>query len=95
MPRNWQETLSGLHNAVERRLNPRYVRSVCCLLLAAGLIVLTVTFATQERGKTIFGPYLGADFAVFYVAGKKGKQKGKGQIFIVDKIRVTDATCQP
>lgn len=84
MPLDRPGTLLRLHHAVERRLNPRYVRSVCCLLLAAGLIVLTVTFATQERGKTIFGPYLGADFAVFYVAGTIFNSYGPDRIYDVD-----------
>lgn len=39
------------------------------MLLGVYLIVLAVSFTTNDRGRTIFGPYLGADFAVFYVAG--------------------------
>lgn len=46
-----------------------YIRSVCCMILAAFLIFQTISFATTDRGPTVFGPYLGADFAVFYVAG--------------------------
>ena len=61
--------LTRLHDAVERRLNRRYIRSVCCLLLGFFLLVQTFSFVTSERGRTAFGPFLGADFAVFYVAG--------------------------
>jgi hypothetical protein len=40
------------------------------MILAIYLIVLTVSFATAKRGRTIFGPFLGADFGAFYVAGQ-------------------------
>jgi hypothetical protein len=40
------------------------------LILAIYLVVLTVSFATAKRGRTIFGPFLGADFGAFYVAGQ-------------------------
>jgi hypothetical protein len=56
-------------DAVTRRLTGRYIRSVCCLLLGIYLIVQTIAFVTNDRGRTVFGPFLGADFAVFYVAG--------------------------
>ena len=56
-------------DAVRRRLTSRYIRSVCCLLLGIYLIVQTIAFVTNDRGRTVFGPCLGADFAVFYVAG--------------------------
>jgi len=50
-------------------LTVRYIRSVCCILLGIYLIVQTIAFITNDRGRTVFGPCLGADFAVFYVAG--------------------------
>jgi Glycosyltransferase family 87 len=61
--------LTQLHAAVERRLNCRYIQSICWLLLGFFLIVQTFSFVSNEKGRTAFGPYLGADFVVFYVAG--------------------------
>lgn len=55
---------------IERRLNQSYIRRMSILILAIYLIVLTVSFATAKRGRTIFGPFLGADFGAFYVAGQ-------------------------
>jgi len=39
-------------------------------VLAIYLAVLALSFATNVRGRTIFGPYLGADFGAFYIAGR-------------------------
>jgi hypothetical protein len=39
-------------------------------VLAVYLVVFAISFATNVRGRTIFGPSLGADFAAFYVAGQ-------------------------
>jgi hypothetical protein len=39
-------------------------------VLAVYLSVFALTFATNSGGRTIFGPFLGADFGAFYVAGK-------------------------
>lgn len=61
--------LTQCHDAVERRLNRRYIQSICCLVLAVYLIVQAIAFTTNEGGRTTFGPYLGPDFATFYVAG--------------------------
>ena len=55
---------------IERRLNQSYIRRMSILILAIYLVVLTVSFATAKRGRTIFGPFLGADFGAFYVAGQ-------------------------
>ncbi len=55
---------------IDRRLNQPYLRRVSILILAIYLIVLTFSFATAKRGKTVFGPFLGADFGAFYVAGQ-------------------------
>lgn len=54
---------------VERRLTQSYIQFVCLLVLAVYLIVFIVSFATAVRGRTVFGPNLGADFGAFYVAG--------------------------
>jgi hypothetical protein len=55
---------------IERRLHQAYIRKIAILVLAVFFIVLTVSFATAKRGKTIFGPFLGADFGAYYVAGQ-------------------------
>ena len=55
---------------IERRLNRPYIQFICILVLAMYLAVLAVSFATNVRGRTIFGPYLGADFGAFYIAGR-------------------------
>lgn len=57
-------------STVERRLNRPYIQFICFLVLTMYLVVLTVSFATNVRGRTMFGPYLGADFGAFYIAGK-------------------------
>ena len=55
---------------IERRLNQPYLRRISVLILALFLIFLTFSFATAKRGRTVFGPFLGADFGAFYVAGQ-------------------------
>lgn len=57
-------------NLIERRLNRPYIQFICLLVLAIYLVVLAVSFATNVRGRTVFGPYLGADFGAFYIAGR-------------------------
>ena len=57
-------------NLIERRLNRPYIQFICLLVLAIYLAVLALSFATNVRGRTIFGPYLGADFGAFYIAGR-------------------------
>jgi hypothetical protein len=68
---------------IERRLNQSYIRKVAILVLAVFVIVLTVSFATAKRGKTIFGPFLGADFGAFYVAGQIYNHYGPESIYDV------------
>jgi len=68
---------------IERRLNQSYIRKVAILVLAIFFIVLTVSFATAKRGKTVFGPFLGADFGAFYVAGQSFNQYGPASIYDV------------
>ncbi len=55
---------------IERRLNESYIRMICVLVLAAYLVILSISFGTNVRGRTIFGPFLGADFGAFYIAGR-------------------------
>src|SRR4029079_17582921 len=46
-------------------------RVVVCLgaVLVFAVVLLAVGIATEDQGKTKFGPTLGADFVEFYVAG--------------------------
>ncbi len=62
--------LRRLSNPIERRLNRPYIQFICILVLAIYSGVLTISFVTNVRGRTIFGPYLGADFGAFYIAGR-------------------------
>jgi hypothetical protein len=62
--------LIWLRAALNRRLNRPYIQFVCTLVLASYLVVFALTFATSKGGRTFFGPFLGADFGAFYVAGK-------------------------
>ena len=70
-----------MRSFIERRLNQSYIRKIAILVLAVYFIVLTVSFATAKRGKTIFGPFLGADFGAFYVAGQIFNQHGPANIY--------------
>jgi len=66
---------------IERRLNQAYIRTIAIVVLAIFTIVLTVSFATAKRGKTVFGPFLGADFGAFYVAGQIYNNYGPASIY--------------
>jgi hypothetical protein len=55
--------------AIDRRLNRADIQSICLLVLVVYSIMLSVSFATQTNGRTVFGPQLGADFGAFYIAG--------------------------
>jgi hypothetical protein len=48
----------------------RYIRTIAIVVLAIFTIVLTVSFATAKRGKTVFGAFLGAIRRLSYVAGQ-------------------------
>jgi len=62
--------LASVQATLDRRLNRPYIQFICLLLLGVYLSVFALTFATSSGGRTIFGPFLGADFGAFYVAGK-------------------------
>lgn len=66
---------------IERRLNRRYISTIAIVVLAIFTIVLTLSFATARRGKTVFGPFLGADFGAFYVAGQIYNNYGPSSIY--------------
>lgn len=72
-----------MRSFIERRLNQAYIRRIAILILAIFVIVLTVSFATARRGKTVFGPFLGADFGAFYVAGQIYNNYGPASIYDV------------
>jgi len=44
------------------------VRFVCLAILCMSLALLAVSFATSDRGQTVFGASLGADYIGFYAA---------------------------
>jgi Glycosyltransferase family 87 len=66
---------------IERRLNRPYIQFICLSVLVVYLVLLLVSFATSVRGRTIFGPYLGADFGAFYIAGKIFNTDSPGRIY--------------
>ncbi|HET8781664.1 MAG TPA: glycosyltransferase family 87 protein, partial [Pyrinomonadaceae bacterium] len=66
---------------IERRLNQDYIRKIAIVVLAIFTIVLVVSFATAKRGRTVFGPFLGADFGAFYVAGQIYNNYGPASIY--------------
>ena len=66
---------------IERRLNEAYIRKIAIVVLAIFTIVLAVSFVTAKRGRTVFGPFLGADFGAFYVAGQIYNNYGPASIY--------------
>ncbi len=66
---------------INQRLNHQYVRSICSIVLVLCFLALSVSFATQVRGRTVFGPILGADFATFYVTGLIFNQNGPERVY--------------
>jgi len=56
--------------ALDARLQPPYLRLIAVAVLAVAIILAGLSFATAGRGKTAFGPPLGADFAGFFVAAQ-------------------------
>ncbi|HEU4434734.1 MAG TPA: glycosyltransferase family 87 protein, partial [Pyrinomonadaceae bacterium] len=66
---------------IERRLNQGYIRKIAVLVLTVFIVVLTVSFATAKGGRTVFGPFLGADFGAFYVAGQIYNNYGPASIY--------------
>ena len=66
---------------LNKRLNRPFIQFVCLLVLAVYLLAFALTFATSKGGRTIFGPFLGADFGAFYVAGKIFNAERAAQIY--------------
>ena len=61
---------TALRRAIDARLQPAYLRIVAVAVLVVGGVLLCVSFATSDRGRTSFGTPLGNDFAGFYVAAE-------------------------
>ena len=68
-------------NAINRRLNPADIQSICLLVLGINTLFFALAFATQVSGQTIFGPQIGADFGAYYVAGRVYKAGAPEQIY--------------
>lgn len=60
------------------------VRFVGLAVLAIGLAMLVVSFATSDRGRTYFGPSLGADFGGFYAAGTILNSPARDRLYDLD-----------
>ncbi|MGE0129698.1 MAG: glycosyltransferase family 87 protein [Blastocatellales bacterium] len=82
-----QRVLSPRWRAIDRRLNPSDIRSICLIVLATYSIILAVSFATQKSGRTVFGAQLGADFGAYYVAGRIFNRVEPGRIYDRDLQR--------
>ena len=59
-----------LRRAIDARLQPAYLRLISIAVLVVGGLLLCLSFATSDRGRTSFGTPLGNDFAGFYVAAQ-------------------------
>lgn len=60
------------------------VRFVALAILVVGLLMLVVNFATSARGRTFFGPALGADFGGFYAAGTILNSSQRDRLYDLD-----------
>lgn len=69
-PSRFDRLTQAFRRAIDARLQPPYLRLVSVALLVVGAVMLSVSFATSDRGRTLFGPPLGNDFAGFYVAAQ-------------------------
>lgn len=59
-----------LTEAVTSRLTQSHLRFVSWTVLAISVVVLAVSFATVDKGRTVLGTELGFDYAAFYIAGR-------------------------
>lgn len=69
-PSRFNRLTQTLRQAVDARLQPPYLRLASVGVLVVGVVMLVVSFATSDRGRTYFGPPLGNDFAGFLVAAQ-------------------------
>jgi hypothetical protein len=70
-----------IQDFIFRRLNTAYLRKICLIIVVVNAILIAVSFITNENGRTIFGPHLGADFASFYIAGSMFSEYGAASIY--------------
>lgn len=75
------KVLTGGWNVLQRRLNRSDIQAYCLMILAVYAVLLSISFATQVTGRTIFGPQLGADFGAFYIAGRIYHTVGPARIY--------------
>lgn len=61
---------SKFRRALDARLRPGYLRFLSVTVLVVVGVSVFAMFATSKRGRTVFGPTLGADFAGFFVAAQ-------------------------
>jgi hypothetical protein len=59
-----------LRKAVDARLQPAYLWLVSVVVLVIGGVLLCLSFATSDRGRTMFGTPFANDFAGFFVAAQ-------------------------
>ncbi len=59
-----------LRRALDERLQPPFLWMAGAAVLVMAVGLLAVSFATSDRGRTLFGPPLGADFAGFFAAAQ-------------------------
>src|SRR5258707_12009760 len=76
--------LKCLRLFVQRRLQRDRVRFVCVAVLGMCLTFLAISFATADRGRTVFGPLLGADYIEFYSVGTILNQNQPGRLYDLD-----------
>lgn len=73
--------LKTLRQFLDERLQPPYLRLAGLAALAVGLVLLVVSFATSDRGRTAFGPPVGPDFAGFFAAAQILEQDKAAQLY--------------
>lgn len=71
----------ALRQAIDDRLQPPYLRLASVAVSVVGVVMLVVSFATSDRGRTYFGPPLGNDFAGFLVAAQILEQGQAAQLY--------------
>lgn len=62
--------LRALQKFVDDRLQPAYLQMIAVSIIVLCTTIAVLLFATSNRGQTMFGIPLGADFAGFYVAAE-------------------------
>ena len=73
--------MQALRRAIDARIQPPYLRLVSAALLVVGVVLLAMSFATSDRGRTVFGTPLGNDFAGFFVAAQILERGQSSQLY--------------